>query len=180
MRAAALGRQAVALFEDADAGGFYFTARDHERLLARTRSLHDGALPSGTGVLCATLLRLAVHLDDAALRKPVQRTLAVARPAMARAPSAFASLLLAADLLEGPVLEIAVAGEPGNAHAEALLRVVRSRYLPRRVVACGVGSDLPLLAGKTPLQGQAAAYLCREYACQAPTAEPEELARLLG
>ncbi len=178
--AAALGRQAIALFEDADAGGFYFTARDHERLLARTRSLHDGALPSGTGVLCETLLRLAVHLDDAALRKPVERTLAAARPAMARAASAFASLLLAADLLEGPVLEIAVAGEPGKADAEAMLRVVRSRYLPRRVVACGVGSDLPLLAGKTPLQGRAAAYLCREYACQAPTAEPEELARLLG
>jgi len=46
-------------------------------------------------------------------------------------------------------------------------------------VACGLDSDLPLLGGKTPLDGRAAAYLCREYACQAPTAEPEELARLL-
>ncbi|HET9299399.1 MAG TPA: hypothetical protein VFO11_05600, partial [Candidatus Polarisedimenticolaceae bacterium] len=60
------------------------------------------------------------------------------------------------------------------------LRVVRGRYLPRRVVACGVGSDLPLLAGKTLLAGRAVAYLCREYACQAPTAEAQELARLLG
>ena len=178
--AAALGRQAIALFEDAEAGGFFFTAADHERLLARTRSLHDGALPSGTGVLCETLLRLAVHLDDPSLRPPVERTLAAARPAMARAPSSFTSLLLAAELLEGPILEIAVAGEPGQADAQALLRVVRSRYLPRRVVACGLESDLPLLAGKGLLDGRPAAYLCREYACQAPTPDPRELARLLG
>ena len=58
--------------------------------------------------------------------------------------------------------------------------MVRGRYLPRRVVACGMASDLPLLAGKALLDGRAAAYLCREYACEAPTAEPEELARLLG
>ena len=174
-----LGRRALALFEDADAGGFYFTAHDHERLLARTRSLHDGALPSGTGVFCEALLRLGVHTGDEALRRPAERTLAAARPAMARAPSAFASLLLAADLLEGPVLEIAIAGEPGRPDAEALLRVVRSRYLPRRVVAWGLDSDLPLLRGKALLGGRAAAYLCREYACQAPTADPEELARLL-
>jgi uncharacterized protein YyaL (SSP411 family) len=178
--AAGVGRQAIALFEDEEAGGFFFTARDHERLLARTRSLHDGALPSGTGVLCETLLRLAVHLDDPELRRPVERTLAAARPAMGRAPAAFASLLLAADLLEGPILEIAVAGEPGKPDAEALLRTVRSRYLPRRALACGAGSDLPLLRGKTLLSGRAAAYLCRHYACQAPTVEPDELARLLG
>jgi len=178
--AAGVGRQAIALFEDGEGGGFFFTARDHERLLARTRSLHDGALPSGTGVLCETLLRLAVHLDDPELRRPVERTLAAARPAMGRAPAAFASLLLAADLLEGPILEIAVAGEPGKPDAEALLRTVRGRYLPRRAVACGVDSDLPLLRGKTLLSGRAAAYLCREYACEAPTADAGELGRLLG
>jgi uncharacterized protein YyaL (SSP411 family) len=174
--AAGLAREAIARFEDPKGGGFFFTADDHEPLLARTRSQQDGALPSGTGVLCQTLLRLAVHLDDDALRRAAERTLASARPLLARAPSAFASLLAAADLLEGPILEIGIVGE----RAGALLSVVRGRYLPRRVVACGMDSDLPLLAGKTLLDGRAAAYVCRHYACEKPTADPEELARLLG
>jgi uncharacterized protein YyaL (SSP411 family) len=99
---------------------------------------------------------------------------------MGRSPAAFASLLLAADLLEGPILEIAVAGDPARGDTEAMLRVVRGRYLPRRALACGTASDLPLLAGKTLQEDRATAYLCREYACEKPTLVPEELARLLG
>jgi hypothetical protein len=176
----ALARGALALFEDTEGGGFFFTAADHESLVARTRSLHDGALPSGTGVLCETLLRLAVHTGDGALRRPAERTLQAARAPMARAPSAFASLLVAADLLEGPLLEIAIAGDPGDADTAALLAVVRGRYLPRRAVAAGSHPDLPLLAERPLLSGRATAYLCRDYACDRPTADPGELARLLG
>jgi uncharacterized protein YyaL (SSP411 family) len=99
---------------------------------------------------------------------------------MARAPSAFASLLVAADLLEGPLLEIALAGDPGGTDTAALLAVVRGRYLPRRAVAAGSHPDLPLLAERPLLSGRATAYLCRDYACDRPTADPGELARLLG
>ena len=34
-------------FQDPQAGGFYFTSDDHESLITRSRSLHDGALPVG-------------------------------------------------------------------------------------------------------------------------------------
>jgi uncharacterized protein YyaL (SSP411 family) len=131
-------------------------------------------------VLCEALARLAVHLGDEGMRRLVGRTLAASRPLLARAPSAFASLLCAADLFEGPVLEIAIAGDPGGPEAAPLLRVVRGCYLPRRALACGPPTpELPLLAGRHPVQGRPAAYVCRNQACEAPTTDPEALARLL-
>ncbi|MFY0537127.1 hypothetical protein [Nannocystis pusilla] len=38
--------------------GFYVTADDAERLIERTESQHDSAIPSGLGVLVEVLLRL--------------------------------------------------------------------------------------------------------------------------
>jgi uncharacterized protein YyaL (SSP411 family) len=61
---------------------------------------------------------------------------------------------------------------------------VFGRYLPNRVVAGAVdgASDLrglPLLEGKRATDGKVTAYVCRKYVCQAPTSDPEALARQL-
>jgi len=61
-----------------------------------------------------------------------------------------------------------------------LLDVVRGRFLPNRLLAVGAGdSAIPLLADRHALAGKATAYLCEHFVCQAPTAEPGELARQL-
>ena len=173
----------MARFADRAVGGFFFTSEDHEALLSRNRSLHDGALPSGAGVAAETLLRLAAHLHDDELREPALGTLSAYRRPASRAPSAFASLLAAADFAEGPVPEIAIVGDPGDARTLGLLEAVRGRYLPNRVIALArpgdEGTAPPLLVGKTAVGGVPTAYLCRDFACDAPATEPESLARAL-
>jgi uncharacterized protein YyaL (SSP411 family) len=67
------------------------------------------------------------------------------------------------------VREVAIVGpEP-----EALVRVVRSRYRPHLVLAAGEG--VPLLEGREPVDGQAAAYVCEHFVCQAPVTSVAEL-----
>jgi hypothetical protein len=39
---------------------------------------------------------------------------------------------------------------------------------------------VPLLEGRTPVDGRAAAYVCENFTCQRPVTEPEELAALLA
>jgi uncharacterized protein YyaL (SSP411 family) len=46
-------------FADPKGPGFFFTADDHEQLIARTKDLHDGSTPSGNAMAVTALLRLA-------------------------------------------------------------------------------------------------------------------------
>jgi uncharacterized protein YyaL (SSP411 family) len=173
----------VARFEDPQRGGFFFTSDDHETLLTRNRSLQDGALPSGAGVAAELLLRLGLHLGSAPYRESASKALESARPSVRRMPSAFASILLAADLAAGPTLEVALVGDPAEPATRALLETVHRRFRPRLALALARPGQsvegLPLLEGKSALEGKPTAYVCRDYACQAPTTRPDELERLL-
>jgi uncharacterized protein YyaL (SSP411 family) len=75
--------------------------------------------------------------------------------------------------------EIAIVGDPGSADTQALLSVARDGYRPFQVVALGSPSTEPpavlLLRDRGLVNGQATAYVCRDFSCQAPISEPEGL-----
>jgi uncharacterized protein YyaL (SSP411 family) len=58
--------------------------------------------------------------------------------------------------------------------------VVHGRHRPHLVLAGGAADDVPLLEGRTPVDGRAAAYVCERFACLRPVSEPDELAALLA
>ena len=62
---------------------------------------------------------------------------------------------------------------------EELEAVVRSEFRPHIVLAGGEADGVPLLEGRTPVEGRAAAYVCERFACKQPVTEPDELAELL-
>ena len=91
-------------------------------------------------------------------------------------PQAFAYVLQAIDFYLAEVKEVALVGDETG----PLERVVRSRFRPHVVVAGGAQDGIPLLAGRDPVDGRAAAYVCENFACQAPVTEPGELETLLN
>jgi uncharacterized protein YyaL (SSP411 family) len=184
-RALELGERLLADFSGDAAGAFFATARGHEKLVARPREGHDGALPNANSVSARALGRLAHHFDRSDLAERAAAALDAFGAMVSRAPRAFATALVAAEFLREAPVELVVAGRPGAADREALEAAVASRYLPRRIVAhLDPGEPnrpgLPLLAGKTAVSGRAALYVCRNYACERPIVEPSEVLRALS
>jgi uncharacterized protein YyaL (SSP411 family)/aryl-alcohol dehydrogenase-like predicted oxidoreductase len=181
--AARLARHIVEDFAAED-GGFYSTARGHESLVVRPREGHDGATPAANGTAAHVLARLSFHLDRPDLREEALRAVRAYGKTIQRQPRAFAKTLCAVDLLlDGPV-ELALLGAPGDPGLEALRREIGRHPLPNRIVAHGDPSEgataLPLLAGKGLVEGRAALYVCRDFACGRPVTDPEQVADALA
>ena len=172
------------LFWDERLEGFYDTGADHERLIVRPRNLFDNAVPCGSSVAIEALLRLAVLTGDRRYETAATRALRPMADLMARHPGGFGRFLCALDFHLGPVVEVALvtprAGEEGP-----LAREVFGRYLPNRVVTGMIAGDsaaaagIPLLEGRSAVDGKATAYVCENYACELPVTEPDALARQL-
>ena len=175
----------LAHFSD-PAGGFFDTADDHETLITRPKGLQDNAVPSGNAMAVTVLLKLAALTGDARYGEAADGAMAQVAPYAHRYPTAFAQWLAALIFELGDATEIALVGEPGSADTAALLDVVRGEYRPFSVIALAADeqqakdSPVPLLRERALRDGKATAYVCRAFACRAPTTEPAELASQLA
>ena len=174
--ARALADTMIERFADEERGGFFETSSDHEQLVARRKDLEDHPIPSGNASAAYGLLRLAALTGEHEYEKRAVGVFRLLHPIAARHPQAFAHLLQALDFHFASVKEVALVG-PGR---EPLERTVRSRFRPHLVLAGGEPDGVPLLEGREPVDGRAAAYVCEHFACQRPVTEPEELEALLA
>jgi uncharacterized protein YyaL (SSP411 family) len=87
--------------------------------------------------------------------------------ALSRVPSAFGWALCSLDLYLSPPRELAIVGTP----EDEIARTALARFDPNTVVAFGPSEDVPLLAGKSRVDGKPTLYVCERFACQAPVTE---------
>jgi uncharacterized protein YyaL (SSP411 family) len=162
-------------FADEQHGGFFATADDHETLIARRKELEDSPIPSGASAAAYGLLRLAAFTGEHRYEEAALGVLRLLHAVAPQHPAAFGHLLQALDFHYAPVKEVAIVGPD----AAPLERVVRGAFRPHVVLAGGASDGVPLLEGREPVDGRAAAYVCEHFACQRPVTEPDELAALL-
>jgi uncharacterized protein YyaL (SSP411 family) len=159
-----LALRAVELFGDDERGGFFMTPAGGEELVARKKDLDDNPTPSGNSMLAYVLLRLSRVWGDDELERRAVGVFRLVHSLLGRAPQAFGWTLAALDLHLSPPRELALLASP----ADDLARAVLSRWEPNAVVAFGPADDVPLLAGKTRVEGKPTLYECERFACRAP------------
>jgi uncharacterized protein YyaL (SSP411 family) len=157
-------------FWDPVNGGLFTTAEDGETLVARQKDLLDSATPSANSLAALALLRLAALTGDSRYANHADQIMRLVGGLLANASSAFGHLLAAVDLRRAGATEIVVTGERPD-----LVGVVHRRYLPTAVLAWGEPFDSPLWDGRPAGR----AFVCRNYACEAPTDTPSVLAKQL-
>ena len=185
-------REAIALtavlndrFRDTDAGGYFMTPQNGEKLLAREKPGYDGAEPSGNSVAILNLMRLEEFTTDDRYRVLADEALGAFGWVLERRPSSVPKMLTAVDFRLDTPKEIIIVKPDRETSAEPLLAKLREVYLPNRiVVVASEGADLelqseliPLLTGRRALGGKPTAYVCENRVCDLPTGDPEVFAR---
>ena len=172
-----LAEALLARFEDRVAGGFFFTAVDHEQLICRPKVLGDDALPAGNAVATRVLLRLGYLLGEPRYLAAAERALRAAWPALLRYPTAHAASLQALEEYLRPPEFVILRGPA--AQVEGWRRQLAAVYAPHRLVlaiADDVSGLPPALADKAPRPG-GVAYVCRGSVCSEPLHDFRELVR---
>ena len=158
---------AVELFSDREAGGFFQTPVDGERLIVRRKDVDDHPTPSGNSMLAYVLLRLARIWGDDELELLGVSALRLVRDAMVRAPTSLAFALVALHQHLAPRRELAIVGDP----SAPVAREHVARAAPTDVIAFGPADGIPLLAGRGTVGGKTAVYVCERFACALPVTD---------
>ncbi len=176
-----------ALFWDDQRGGYFNSAAGDASIVMRLKEDYDGAEPAPSSVAAMNLLRLDALLHDDARCARGRRTIEAFRAQWSRAPHAMPQMLCAVELaLESP-RHVVIAGDPRREDFRMLAAVVHESIGPRRALLAAEGGEgqawlasrAPWIADMKPLGGRATAYVCEDFACQAPVVSAEELRRLL-
>ena len=172
-------------FQDAQAGGFFFTAEDHEALIVRHKDLQDNAVPSGNSMAATALMRLSLLSGAERYRAAAEKSMQATMDMISRYPSAAGQMLQAVDMMVGPSYELVLMADGQAEEASRARQLLQSQYMPNRVLASvlpgseGVPLLEDLLAGKTQLGDSPTLYICEGFTCQAPAQGIEEIEHAL-
>ncbi len=159
--------------------GFFDTADDGEQLIYRPADPADGPTPSGTFAVAGALLSYSALTGSTAYRDAAAGALAAVAGIAPRYPQAAGwGLAVAEALIAGPA-EIAIIGPADDERTVSLHAAAAFGATPGAVIARGPGGkaepQLPLLAGRDLVNGQPAAFVCRDFTCRLPVTTPPEL-----
>ncbi|WZO97826.1 thioredoxin domain-containing protein [Isosphaeraceae bacterium EP7] len=176
-----LSGQMIAEFHDDEAGGFFYTGKNHEALITRQKDAYDNATPSGNAMAATGLLRLAALTGRADLEALGRSTLQSIHTILEKVPMAAGQSMVALDFLLAPSREFAVFAGADPDEFRSVLAAIAARFLPHKVVApaspqATAPADLvPLLARRAAREGKTTTYICERFTCQAPITGLEPL-----
>jgi uncharacterized protein YyaL (SSP411 family) len=157
-------------FWDVDHGGLFTTADDGEQLVARQKDILDNATPSANSTAAIALTRLAALTGEMRYANHADRILQLLGTVISQAPGAVSNALLGIEARSRGVTEVAIVGDRPD-----LLRLAQSLYRPDVVLAWGERYESPLWNERS----DGFAYVCRDYACEAPQDTAEGFFRQL-
>ncbi len=174
------------LFEDRERGGFFATAAGDASLLMRMKDDYDGAEPSGNSVAALNLLRLAQMTDRTEFRESGERTLRVFASQINIMPTAVPQMLVAYEFSLANPKQIILVGDRSTPESREMLRLLNGRFVPDRIVLFvdeasrkTLARYLPVIETMSADHSKTTAYICENYRCKLPTADPEKFAELL-
>jgi uncharacterized protein YyaL (SSP411 family) len=165
-------------FWDTEKGGYFFTDAKDPSLIARSKDIYDGAVPSGNSIAALNLLRLYDLTLEEEFRAKADRIFKIFARFVESHPQGSPALLMAVDYATDRSKQIVIVG-PG-AKANPWIREIRKNFMPNHVLtAVGDSSDVsllpPIARDKKALEEKPTIYVCENHACRKPVTNLEEI-----
>ena len=174
----------IRFFHNPENDSFFFTASDHEQLIARTQEFQDSAVPSGNSMAATALIRLGQITGETKLADIGYKAGLSAVPLLRRAANAASQSLVAIEKFlhnRRQFVLVKCADDALNQEAIAWLRESVPLDEPL-VVGQGepVGSPSPsplsvMLQGKESVGNQPTLYVCQGNQCELPVSGIEAI-----
>lgn len=173
----------IELFWDHEEGGFFMTGSDAEALLIRQREMQDGAIPSGSSIAAVSLIRLARLTNRSDYEEKVITLLQLGARTIHAQPEGFLYLLISYMLLIEGTKEVIMVGKL-SLEQRQLLSVLKKEFQPNTIyLYCEDGEAykelIPTLSDYQPAKEGANFYICKNYACQQPVHDSEDIQQML-
>ena len=163
----------------------YFDAGPDPHLLLRFKGDHDGAEPAPNSMMAGNLLKLSHLLGRNDLAQTAEQIFEAYQLRVKTSPTVMPKMLAAKVLSEQAPQHIVLVGESDDADLQELLNEVNHHYLPGAVIILlnqlnreFWNERLPWTKGMDLQDGKAAAYICKDFACQAPVTSVAEIKKM--
>ncbi len=179
-----LNEKMIGQFWDDQNGGFFFTGKENEILIARSKSPYDNAIPSTNSIAIFNLLRLGYLTGDQSLKKKAEQTLQLFYSFLLEHPSGFAQMLSGLSFFLNPE-EIGIIGSKNDQRTKAMLKEIYITYLPNKILSLRdpqrstEGNWFPFLKEKG-VPGVPTAFVCKGFTCLPPFRDRDELKKGLA
>jgi len=175
-------------FWDNKMGGFYFTAKESEKLLTRQKEIYDGAIPSGNSIAMLNLLKLSYLTGEHELEEKADILSRVFSEKMKSNPIAYTQFLVALDFAIGPSYSLVIGGNTNADHTNKMINAVYNAYVPNKVLihrkteqeSPDIDNYANFVQFFENLDGKATAYVCINKTCKPPTHDIDKMLEFLN
>ncbi len=166
-------------FWDDKNGGFFLGSDQSEKLIVRSKTAYDGAIPSGNSVAVMNMVKLTRITGNTKWAELAEKTMRAFSEDVNRTPTGYTLMLTGFMFDTQNSKEIVIVGDSRNRNTIKFLHTIRTSYAPHKVLLfkdTSVSENrLEQLANWTSTQnsinGKPTAYVCKNFACNQPTSD---------
>lgn len=178
-----LNNETINLFWDDSKGGFYFTPKNGENIIIRTKEFYDGAIPSGNSIEILNLIKLSRISGDTRLERYISDLQKVFSRTIKNAPLGYTAFLSGIEYLLGKSYEIVICGDRNSEDTKNMICSLNKAFTPNKVVVFNPLNEdnseiikiAPYIKNEKAIGGKATAYICKNFACGMPITNVDEM-----
>ncbi|MFW6008059.1 MAG: thioredoxin domain-containing protein [archaeon] len=178
--------QMLELFWDKDNGGFYFISENkRDDIFIRNKKIYDGSIPSGNSIALMNLVKLFYITENIEYENRSRKLSQLYMNPVRNNPESYLQFLISYDYLNNPFYNIIIVGKEDDIITRKMFDILKNNYIPNKVLVFKPVEDkirrdkllklLPHINEYERIDNKTTAYICRDFYCNPPVTEPEQL-----